>query len=135
MKPVDPLAAAPSGDGSGGFVAVVVMMTVLVLILAVAVKLYDLKRKRDDEAVSLQARISDALLVEPMFAGVAITPTVRIPLWRGSPATVELAGTVVRPQLRESAIELVIREMSRDRTDCRIEDRLVVDPILLKHAA
>ena len=52
---------------------VVATMLVVVVLLGVAVKLYDLKRKREDEAIAAQARISDALLMEATLAGLPLT--------------------------------------------------------------
>jgi hypothetical protein len=45
-------------------IIVVAAMLTLVVLLGIAVKLYDLKRKRDEEAVAAQARVSDALLMD-----------------------------------------------------------------------
>lgn len=65
-------------------IIVVATMLLVVVLLGVAVKLYDLKRKREDEAVAAQARISDALLMDANLAGLPLTPTAHLPLWRGT---------------------------------------------------
>lgn len=111
-------------------IIVVAAILAMILALGMAVKTYDLKRKRDEEAISLQARISDALLMEPMLSSLPLTPTVRIPLWRGSPVTIELSGTVPNGELREAALRAAMREMARNRPDSRPEDHVAVDPML-----
>src|SRR5258705_13887031 len=84
-------------------IIVVAAMLSLVVLLGVAVKLYDLKRKREEEAVAAQARVSDALLMDANLAGLPLTPTAHLPLWKGSPLVLEIKGAVPRPELREAA--------------------------------
>jgi hypothetical protein len=67
-----------------------------------------------------------------LLLGVPIIATARAPLWRGSPATIEVAGQVPSPQARETALRIVRAEASRIRADVQIEDRLAVVP---RHAA
>lgn len=108
-------------------IIVVTTMLILVVMLGVAVKLYDLKRKREEEAVAAQARVSDALLMDSTLAGLPLTPTAHLPLWKGSPLVVEIKGAVPRPELRDAAVDLARREMGRSRSDFRIEDHIAVD--------
>jgi len=124
----------PSSDSAGaaGLVGVVVLILVALVIVSGAVKLYDLRRRRESEAVQLQAQVSDALMREQLLLGVPIIATARAPLWRGSPATIEVAGQVPSPQARETALRIVRAEASRIRADVQIEDRLAVVP---RHAA
>jgi hypothetical protein len=125
-----PTAAPPSTappDASGALVAIVVF-TVLLAVIALGVKILDLRRRREAEAVYVQAQVSDALLRDPRFFELAITPTAHAPVWKGTPVTVELSGEVPTPALRDSALSLVKREASRVRPDVRIEDRLSVVP-------
>jgi len=68
---------------------VIGFLIISALILAVLVKMWDLKRKRESEAVIVQSQISDALLREPALFNLAVTPTAHVPLWKGSPVTVE----------------------------------------------
>ena len=116
-------------------IIVVATMLFLLVLLGVAVKLYDLKRKREDEAIAAQARVSDALLMDATLAGLPLTPTAHLPLWRGTPLVVEITGAVPRPELREAAVDLARRELGRSRSDFQIEDRIAVDPAPLGHAA
>lgn len=116
-------------------IIVVATMLLLIVLLGGAVKLYDLKRKREDEAVAAQARVSDALLMDATLAGLPLTPTAHLPLWRGTPLVVEITGAVPRPELREAAVDVAKREIGRSRSDFQIEDRIAVDPAPLGHAA
>ena len=54
---------------------VALMMLALVVVVGVSVKLYDLKRKREEEAVAAQARIADALLMDSTLAPLPLTPS------------------------------------------------------------
>ena len=116
-------------------IIVVATMLLAIVLLGIAVKLYDLKRKREDEAIAAQARVSDALLMDAALAGLPLTPTAYLPLWKGSPLVVEITGAVPRPELREAAVDVAKREMGRSRSDFRIEDRIAVDPAGIGHAA
>jgi hypothetical protein len=128
-----PTGTAPvaSGDGWGiTGVAVVVMVVGLLVIVGALVKTLDLKRKREAEALHLQAQISDALLRETALFGLPVTPTAHAPLWSGSPVTIELAGQVPTPELRDSVLRIAKEEAGRVRQDFRIEDRIGVVPAM-----
>jgi len=120
-------------NGSGAFM-VAALVVVLLIAVGVMVKLYDLRRKREDEAVALQARLSDALLAEPFLSSLPLVPTVRIPM-RGSPATIEIVGTVPRPELRQAAVDLVVREAARSVKSYRVDARISIDPMMQRRAA
>ena len=120
-------------NGSGAFV-VAALVVVLLIAVGVMVKLYDLRRKREDEAVALQARTSDALLAEPFLSSFPLVPTVRIPL-RGSPVTIEIVGRVPRPELRHAAVDLVVREAARSVKSYRVDARISIDPMMERRAA
>jgi len=108
----------------------------LLVMVGIAIKTYDTRRKREDEALALQGRMSDALLGEPRLSGLPVTPTIGLSLWGRPPVTVEISGLVPRPELRELAIQVVMRAMSDHHIAFRIEDRIVVDPYAsAKHAA
>jgi hypothetical protein len=116
-------------------IIVVALILVLIVLFAVGVKLHDLKRRREEEAVAVQARVSDALLMDPALSALPLTPTAHVPLWKGTPVTVSVTGAVPRPELREAALALVRQEVARSRPDLEIEDRISVDPAVLSHAA
>ena len=132
--PAAPPATTSTGDGGGTAIAAVVVVVGLLVVIGLAVKLFDLKRKRESEAVQLQAQLSDALLREPSLAGLPLTPTVHVPMWRGTPATIELTGQVPRPEAKDIALRLVRDEATRIRPDIEIVDRLSIAPAAA-HAA
>ena len=116
-------------------IIVVAAMLSLVVLLGIAVKLYDLKRKREEEAVAAQSRVSDALLMDATLAGLPLTPTAHLPLWKGTPLVVEITGAVPKPELRTAAVDVARREISRSRSDFQVEDHIKVDPAVLTRAA
>ncbi|MBI2527155.1 MAG: hypothetical protein HYV93_14375 [Candidatus Rokubacteria bacterium] len=122
-------------ESSGGGLTVVLLLAALLAILVAAVRIVDTRRDRAAQAARLQARIADALLLDPMLAHVPITPTARLPLWRASPLTLEVAGPVPNPDLRAAALRLIVHEAASVRRDFRIEDRMAVGPATSRRAA
>ncbi len=126
---------APEGVAPGyGLIAFLCVMGLLVAV-GIAVKVYDVKRKRDDEGISLQSRLSDALLSDPVLAGVPVTPTVHVPFSRRGPVTITLTGAVPSPARRETVLEIVSRVTAPVEGNYQIEDRLIVDPRMVRRAA
>jgi hypothetical protein len=134
--PATPPSTAPSSDPAGGsaMLAAVIIIVALVALLGITVKLLDLKRRRESEAVQLQAQISDALLREGALFGLPITPTAQVPLWSGTPAVLELRGQVPTPEMKEAVLALVRREAARVRPDVRVEDEVAVVPTMARAA-
>jgi len=131
MPPATP---QPAAEGGGAAIAAVGVVVGLLVVIGVVVKLFDLKQKRESEAVQLQAQLSDALLREPSLAGLPLTPTVHVPMWRGTPATIELMGRVPTPELKDTVLRIVRDEAARIRSDVQIEDRLSVVPTMARVA-
>ena len=125
--PSAPSPAASAEGTSGGLVALLVIVVAFLVAIAVVAKLLDAKRKRENEAVLLQAQISDALLREPNLAGLAVVPTARVSFWSGPP-TVELTGRVPSEDVRRAVLDLARSEASRMRPDAVIDDRITVVP-------
>ena len=123
-------AARPTPSSWGGSVALLLVVLVLLLAIGVGVKLYDSKRKREDEALSLQSHLSDALLLEPTLAGLPVTAVASGSLWRRAPLAIAITGTVPTPELREHVMRLIDQELARRHPGARAEDRLVVDPLI-----
>ena len=124
--------AAPQAAASGGLgptLTVFLLLFGLLVIVGIGVKLYDLKRKRDAEAVHLQAQVSDALLRDPTLFGLAVTPTAHVPWWSGTPARLELTGRVPKAEARERAVRIVEQEARSLRPDVELVDRLEVDSL------
>jgi hypothetical protein len=129
---------APSNaTQSGGETTIVVIATLLgvLVVLGALIKFLDLKRKREGETVVVQARISDAILRDSRFFSLPITPTARVPLWKGTPVTVEVAGQVPSEDLREAVTRFVEREASQLAADVRIESRIGVVPNMVQRSA
>ena len=115
-------AASSSGSAALGFL---VILGLLVLV-GIAVKLYDRKRKRDAEAVHLQAQVSDALMRDARLAGLVLTPTADVPTWGSGPATIEISGEVPDAGMRDAVLRIGRDEAARLRSDVQIVDRLTV---------
>jgi hypothetical protein len=112
----------------GSTLTVLLLLAGLLVIVAIGVKLYDLKRKRDAEAVHLQAQVSDALLRDQTLFGLAVTPTAHVPWWSGTPAHLDVSGRVPTPEARERALRIVEQEARALRPDVDIVDRLEIEP-------
>jgi hypothetical protein len=119
-----PSAAAPQDAGSAaiGFAVIVGLL----VIVGIAVKMYDRKRKRDAEAVYLQAQVSDALMRDPRLAGQVLTPTAHVATWGKGPARLEITGEVPDPAVRDLVLRVVRDEAARLRPDVEIVDRMTV---------
>ena len=123
--PLTPSTSVPAEGNTGWMVAAALVIGLLVVI-GVAVKLYDLRRKREAEAVHLQAQISDAMLRDANFFGLPVAATAHAPLWSGTPVTIELSGEVPDPRVREAVIQLARAEAMRIRPDVEIVDHMMV---------
>ena len=133
--PTMPAPATPPADSAGMGIAAILVPLILLAILVAGVKLYDRKRKRDDEAMALAARMSDALLMHPALSGYPIVATVRMPISNRSEPVVELTGTVPSGALREEAVSVVAHELDTHGSGGRIEDHIAVDRLVLGRVA
>ena len=113
--------AGPAAQGGGMAAAGFLVVIGLLLLVGIAVKLYDRKRKRDAEAVHLQAQVSDALMRDAGLAGLLLTPTASI---RGGEAVVEISGEVPDSTARETALRIAREEAARVRPDVKIIDKI-----------
>jgi hypothetical protein len=115
--------SGPAAQGGGMAIAGFLVVLGLLVLVGIAVKLYDRKRKRDAEAVHLQAQVSDALMRDAGLAGLLLTPTASI---RGGEAVVEITGEVPDDTAREVALRIAREEAARVRPDVRIVDKISV---------
>src|SRR2546428_2565602 len=100
--------ASPRGSHTGGAaIAAVGAVVGLLVVIGIVAKLFDLKQKRESEAVQLQAQLSDALLREPSLAGLPLTPTVHGSMWKGTPATIEMMGRAPTPEGKDAGRRIV----------------------------
>jgi hypothetical protein len=117
------------------WIVVIGLLLVLVATLVAGVSLYDLRRRREDRAMELQARLSDAMLLEPALVEAAVTPTVHASSWPRGPFTIAVAGAVPSPEIRYAALALVRRETAGIGRDVQIEDHIVVNPRMITRIA
>jgi hypothetical protein len=127
-------AVADSPTPLGGIVALGIIVAFL-LVVGISVKLYDITRKREEEGLALQARLSDTLLEDPNLAPLPLAATVHVPFRRSGAPTVEVTGHVPTPELREAAMRTVLDNIARTWPSARVEDRIVVEPHRMRHAA
>jgi len=121
-----PPAASSAASGGGSAALGFLVILGLLVIVGVAVKMYDRKRKRDAEAVHLQAQVSDALMRDPRLAGLVLTPSATVPSWGSGPATIEISGEVPDSGMRDTVLRVAREEAARLRADVQVIDRLSV---------
>jgi hypothetical protein len=116
---------APAGDGTSGALAFVLLMVGLFALIALGVKVMDRRRKRDEVAVQTQARIADAVLLDPGLMKLPVSADAHVPFW-GDTITIDVHGEVPTPALKDTALSLVAREASSSGLRFRVVDRLAV---------
>jgi hypothetical protein len=123
-----------NGEGTT-FVAMVAFGIVVLLAIGIIGRLLDLRRRREDEALGLQSRVSDALMLEPGLSGLAVTANMHVPLWPRKPPTLEIVGRVPTPDQHELAARVAVRTLAERAAEVQIEDKVWVDPVMREHAA
>jgi hypothetical protein len=106
--------------------AILIASVAIVLIIGVLGRVLELRDKRAAEAVAVQGEIADALLRDPALLGVSLTPTARVPLWRGAPVTVKVAGKVPSRELRTVALRAAERGAAELLVRVRIKSRIAI---------
>jgi hypothetical protein len=108
----------------------ILLLTLLAIgVLAVGVEAIDRARsRRREEAALLQARIVDGLLRDPRLTVLAVTATVQLPLWRRSPARIEIWGQVPTVELCQAVLQLAGEVTSRLWAAYRLHDRIAIVP-------
>jgi len=119
--------------GNAAMIAMILALGSLVVVAATTMSL--LTRKREDEAARVHGRVADALLCDLRLVGLPIAAAGHVPLWRGSPATLELTGQVPSDELHDVVLRVAAQEASRVRPDFRIEDHISVIPSKPRRAA
>jgi len=74
-------------------------------------------------------------LRDPRLFSLPITPTAHVPLWKGRPVTVEVAGQVPSDDLRDAAIGLIEHEASQLGPEVHVESRIGVVPTMARRSA
>ncbi|HSD51908.1 MAG TPA: hypothetical protein VLG48_10920 [Candidatus Methylomirabilis sp.] len=128
--PVAPKTESPPTPGIGESHAelTLILVSLVVLVLLAGAKVIDFRRKQQEQAVRLQAQISDALLRERRLAGLPVTATVHIPLWWRSPTRIEMTGQTPTAELWQAAVRVAEQEASRTLAAFHIDDRIAVVP-------
>ena len=126
-------AAGAASDGSAWMILGII--AAFLVALAMAVKIFDARRRRSDEAVALQSRLADALMTDPSLKSATVTPTVHVPISRGSAVIVEVSGDVPSPELRDIVLRKVRQEVSDLLPRVQIEDKLLVLPPISSRVA
>jgi hypothetical protein len=126
------LSGVPGGGGqeigwSSMVASIAIVAGAVLLFLAIGAAL-DFRRKRAEQVMELEARIVGALMEHRELVRSSVGPTVRIPFWRGTPATVEMSGAVSSASVAALAIRIAEQEASRVRPDAVIENRVIVSP-------
>ena len=104
------------------------VLAVIVIAAVFGVRYISGRRKLRDEAMILQSQLSDIVAREPQLQGLFITPKARVTGWRTSQVTIEVAGEVPTPELREAVMRTVGAEAWRLRPDVVTLDHLFIVP-------
>jgi hypothetical protein len=123
------------GVGQSGAELALILLSLVVLVLLAGTKAIDVTRRRADQALHLQAKISDALIGERRLTRLPVTATVRPPLWGRSPMRIELRGQVPTAELWRLARQVAEQEASRSLAAFSIDDRVAVVLSKRAHAA
>jgi hypothetical protein len=126
--PTSPTPPSTSSGGIVGTVLTLVVLAVIVIGIVIVARRVSARRRRMEEAVILQSQLSDFVLRETQLRGLPITPRARVLGWRKPEVTVEVAGEVPTPDLRETAMRVVASEAKRLRPDVTASDHLFIVP-------
>jgi hypothetical protein len=102
------------------------LLIVAVGVVFAAAKAVELKRRRAEQRLALERRLSQLLAADPSVTGLPVVPSVQVPFWRGAPVLVVLKGHVPTPHLRDTVREVIRRDMVVVRSEYYLDDRLVV---------
>jgi hypothetical protein len=114
--------------------ATLIAAGVVGLLIGVLGRVLELKEQRAAEAIAVQGEIADALLRDPALLGLPLTPMARVPLWRGSPVTVKVAGKVPSHELRAIALRAAERGAAELLVRVRIKSRIGVVRSKTRHS-
>jgi hypothetical protein len=104
------------------------VLAVIVLAGVFGARYISARRKLREETMILQSQLSDIVAREPQLQGLFITPKARVFGWRTPQVTIEVAGEVPTPELREAVMRIVGAEAWRLRPDVITLDHLFIVP-------
>jgi hypothetical protein len=133
---LNPSATAPLGgpaigvplSGQHRVLASFILVVGATLVLLAIGKVHDFWSKRKEQVADLETRVNGALFEHVAFLRSSVAPTIHVPFWKGSPATITMRGEVPSSQLAQSALRLAEEAVSRVRSDYSIENRMTVTP-------
>lgn len=123
--------SGPRALAPGSVVATILtlgLIAVVVLTVIVIARWVAMRRTRITEALILQSQLSDAVAREALLQGVRISPRARVSGWSKSHVTIEVAGDVPSPELREKVMRFVGAEAWRVRPGVKTVDHLFIVP-------
>jgi hypothetical protein len=112
-------AQAGASSGSPVFAAFMVTAVAVGVFMGLA-KLVDLFRAREMEKIALQGKISDAVF------GNAVAPNVHVPLWAGSPVTIDMTGVVTSASQEQAILHRASSAAAEVRPDVAIRNRMIL---------
>ncbi|MGH7302467.1 MAG: hypothetical protein ACRELZ_04200 [Candidatus Rokuibacteriota bacterium] len=118
----------PAGGSIAGTLLTAGVLAVIVIAVVVGVRCVAVRRKRIEEAVVLQSQLADIVAREAQLHGLLITPKARVSGWGRPMVTIEVAGDVPTPELRETVMRIVKAEAWRLRPDVITLDHLFIVP-------
>jgi hypothetical protein len=128
--------AVPEPGRGLGIAAVAGAIVLLVGGVVAAAKAADRRRLRAEDDRVLEARVSDALMVDPALAGLPVTAHVARSGWGGrAPTRVEVTGTVTSRAAEQAALQVIAHQVLPARPGAHIESHLAVDPTWRRRAA
>ena len=127
-RSADATSSAPAAPGSTASTLLALGVVALIVILIVAARDVAARRRQIEHAVVLQSQLADRLAREAQLQELRITPKARVSGWRGAQVTIDVAGQVPTPDLRETVIQIVSTEAWRLRPGVIIVDHLWVNP-------
>jgi hypothetical protein len=104
------------------------ILAVVVIAVVFGARYISARRKLRDETMILQSQLSDIVAREPQLQGLFITPKAQVSGWRTPQVTIEVAGDVPTPELREAVMRIVGAEAWRLRPDVITLDHLFIVP-------
>jgi hypothetical protein len=117
-----------SGTSLAGTLLTLGVLVLIVLAIVVGARYVTARRKQFEEAVILQSQLSDMVAREPQLQGLHITPKAQVSGWRKRQVTIEVAGEVPTPELRETVMRIVGAEAWRLKPDVITLDHLFIVP-------
>ena len=121
----------PRPLASGSVIATLVTLGLVAMVIGaviVVARFVAVRRTRTTEGLILQSQLSDAVAREATLYGLRVNPRACVSGWRKSQVTVEVAGEVPTPELRDKVMRIVRAEAWRLRPDVNTVDHLFIVP-------